>query len=189
MRRLLAWSVVLALCGALVPARAGDAPEEKVGGKASLTIDNGGHVGVIGGMVFTPDGKRLITVGHDQTIQEYDPSSGRRLRVVRPPVGGIAGGRLNGVALIRGSGEAGKVLAVVGSGLSAAGKGRSHRLFLLHRDTGGIIPLRLGGMKTKFTGPEALAGLPDMRRVATASGEQIKIHAKLASLWGEKPAA
>jgi hypothetical protein len=212
MKKLLTLAMLLAL--SVTVARAADEGEgegegeeaqEPLVGKAALVIDNGGHVGVIGGMVFTPDGKKLITVGHDYTIQEYDPSSGQRLRVIRPPLGAAVGNRLTGVALVRGAekGSVGQVLAVTGTlfPTPAKNKDRSkdkskskgkakargvNRLFLLERSTGKIVSLNLKGLPPRAP-PEAVAGLPRQARVASARGETILIHTRLGDLWRPKP--
>jgi WD40 repeat protein len=200
MRRLLAWLLMLGLAAGLggvqtptvdasVPQDAGP-PREKRAGKAVLSIDNGGHVGPIGGMAFTPDGKRLVTVGHDHTIQEYDAASGERLRIVRPPSGEIVGERLNAVTFLEGLGkDAGNVLAVAGNGIHVSGKGGGnlHRLFLFHRETGKIAGAEVVGagstnLDTDAIGLEALACAPGSPTTATASGENVLIHRHLDKL-------
>jgi WD40 repeat protein len=190
MKRLLAWLLMLGLSACLAArddarqaedADDEDAPDEMIEGKAALTIANVGHVGVIAGMAFTPDGRTLITVGHDHTIQEYDAASGERRRVVHPPAGRTVGDRLNGVGLLGGLGkeDAGNVLAVIGTGIRAAteGGGRHQRLFLYDRKAGKIASTSVEGLKTGGgKGLEALACSPTAPTTATASGDSVQIH-------------
>jgi WD40 repeat protein len=83
----------LLLCGFCVPVVAQEPQPEKdaepeLGGstdKATLTLNPMGHVGPIRGVFFTPDGKQLITVGKDRTVQFWDVAGGERLRVLRLP--------------------------------------------------------------------------------------------------------
>jgi WD40 repeat protein len=44
-----------------------------------------GHVGALKGVSFTPDGKQLVTVGKDKTVQLWDVGSGERLQVLHLP--------------------------------------------------------------------------------------------------------
>jgi WD40 repeat protein len=199
MRRSLAWLLMLFLAVGFGGAQekdkedGDDTPEEKVEGKAALAIDNGGHVGVIGGMVFTPDGRTLITVGHDHTIQEYDAESGERLRVIRPPSGQTVGERFNGVALLGGLGkaDAGKVLAIIGNGIqdSSGGGVRHQKLFLYHCETGQIVGAISGGLKVGAEGLEALACTPRRAWTATGSGENVLVHKNLGELLSDPKAA
>jgi WD40 repeat protein len=40
----------------------------------------GGHHSEIGDAAFTPDGRSIVTVGHDRTIRFWDPDSGKEIR-------------------------------------------------------------------------------------------------------------
>jgi WD40 repeat protein len=53
--------------------------------KIRLTLDPGDHVGAVSKVLFTPDGKQLITAGIDHTLRVWDPRTGDLLRVLRPP--------------------------------------------------------------------------------------------------------
>ena len=52
-------------------------------------------------VLFTPDGRELITVSDDKTIRVWDVKSGEPLRVLRPPIGRGPEGMLNAAALAR----------------------------------------------------------------------------------------
>lgn len=57
-----------------------------------LALDAGGHTACVNKVLFTPDGKELITVSDDKTIRVWDLASGAPLRVIRPPIGtGVEG--------------------------------------------------------------------------------------------------
>jgi WD40 repeat protein len=46
-------------------------------------LDTGGHMAVIHGLVFTSDGRQLLSAGEDKTIRVWDTSTGKTLRVFR----------------------------------------------------------------------------------------------------------
>ncbi len=56
--------------------------------RAHLVRDPGGHAAKPRDLLFTPDAKKLISVGEDRTIQVWDVATRQRLRVIRPPLGG-----------------------------------------------------------------------------------------------------
>jgi WD40 repeat protein len=57
-----------------------------------VTLETGGHMALVRSMLFTPDGKLLITAGDDKAIRIWDVASGRTLRTLRGQIGeGIAG--------------------------------------------------------------------------------------------------
>jgi WD40 repeat protein len=55
--------------------------------RAHLVLEPGGHAAKPTSVVFTPDGKRLVSAAEDQTVQVWDVQTKERLRVIRPPVG------------------------------------------------------------------------------------------------------
>jgi WD40 repeat protein len=55
--------------------------------RVHLVREPGGHAAVPRVLLFTPDGKKLISAGDDQTVQVWDVESRERVRVIRPPTG------------------------------------------------------------------------------------------------------
>ena len=47
-----------------------------------LVIDNGGHMAGIGSVIFTQDGRYLVSVSLDKTIRVWDVATGETVRVV-----------------------------------------------------------------------------------------------------------
>ena len=52
-----------------------------------LVIDSGGHTSLVKKVLFTPDGRELISVSDDNTIRFWDVASGEPIRALRPPIG------------------------------------------------------------------------------------------------------
>src|SRR5260370_26306649 len=88
---------------------AADAPE-----KPTLVLDVGGHTSNIWSLMFTPDGRELISVSSDKTIRFWSVQTGETTRVLRPmliPEGGAGFGALS---------PDGKTLAVNRAGADAS---------------------------------------------------------------------
>jgi WD40 repeat protein len=67
-----------------------DALTPETMGRLTLTLDTGGHLAAIHRVLFTHDGKELITASADHTIRFWDVATGEARRVLRPPgVGGL----------------------------------------------------------------------------------------------------
>ena len=81
-----------------------------------LVLDSGGHTSIVWKVLFTPDGKELISVSDDKTIRFWDVASGEPIRVLRPPIGPGREGKLYAAALS----PDGRTLAVGGWGLKDA---------------------------------------------------------------------
>src|SRR5207244_2302230 len=47
------------------------------------------HGGWVYDLCFSPDGKRIVSVGNDNTLRAWDGESGKQLFVVRRPEGGF----------------------------------------------------------------------------------------------------
>ena len=83
-----------------------------------LVLQNNGHTAPIWKILYTPDGKRILTVSADKTVRLWDAHSGERLGILRPPVGPGTQGELRAGALS----PNGKTLAVGGVGYEMDGK-------------------------------------------------------------------
>ena len=75
-----------------------------------LTSDPGGHTAQVARVLFTPDGRQVLTISLDKSIRVWDVKTGRTLRVLRPPIAEGYEGSLYAAAL---SGD-GRLLAVAG---------------------------------------------------------------------------
>ena len=75
-----------------------------------LMLDTGGHMALIRGVAFTPDGNFIVSTGDDKVIRVWDWRQGKTVRTIR----GVAG-----------AGEEGKIIALAlspdGKTLAAAG--------------------------------------------------------------------
>ncbi len=81
-----------------------------------LVLDSGGHTSRVSKVLFTPDGKELISVSDDKTIRFWDVASGEPIRVIRPPIEPGNRGMLYAAALS----PDGRTLAIGGYGLKDA---------------------------------------------------------------------
>ena len=64
-----------------------------------LVLDSGGHTSMVWKVLFTPDGKELVSVSDDKTVRFWDVASGEPIRVLRPPIGPGYEGKLYAAAL------------------------------------------------------------------------------------------
>ena len=46
-------------------------------------LDTGGHMALIRGIAFTPDGRQLVSASDDKTIRVWDLASGKTVRTIR----------------------------------------------------------------------------------------------------------
>ncbi len=75
-----------------------------------LVLDSGGHTAKIKQVLFTPDGKEVITVSDDKTIRIWNVATGESARILRPPVGDGSEGMIYAAALS----PDGQILAIGG---------------------------------------------------------------------------
>ena len=68
-------------------------------GSPHLILDTGGHTALIKGLVFTPDGKQLVSAGEDKVIRVWDRETGSTVRTIRGQVGAGPEGRIYAMAL------------------------------------------------------------------------------------------
>ena len=50
-------------------------------------LDTGGHMATIKGLVFTPDGKQIVSAGLDKSIRVWDWQTGSTVRMIRGHIG------------------------------------------------------------------------------------------------------
>lgn len=150
-------NLILVLCcwatGLLIfPAHAEEAP--------ILVINPQGHADLISEVMFTPDGKALVSVSQDKTICLWDVERGDLVKTIRGQIGKGPEGMLFAGALS----PDGKILAV-GGNLSYGGDSGYGRIRLYDLATGQHIGLLTGHEDTV----ESLAFSPDGKWLASGS--------------------
>src|SRR5262249_30550868 len=83
-------------------------PYGPIANKATLMLDSGGHMATINQIIFTPDGKYLISGGEDKVIRIWDLAARNTLGTIRGPIGNGFPGMINDLALS----PSGRMLAV-----------------------------------------------------------------------------
>ena len=124
-----------------------------------LVLDSGGHTSIVWKVLFTPDGKELISVSDDKTIRFWDVASGEPIRVLRPPIGPGREGMLYAAALS----PDGRTLAVGGYGLKDA----IGSIYLISTTTGRIERVLKGHTERIHS---LAFGVPPGGRLLLASG-------------------
>jgi WD40 repeat protein len=124
--------------------------------KPILVLDAEGHTSIVWKVLFSADGRELITVSADKTIRCWDVRTGEPLRVLRPAIGPGLVGQLYAAALS----PDGRILA-------AAGNGDAEHAGVIY-----LIEMADGHILRVLTGSEAfhaLAFLPDGRNLLSGS--------------------
>ncbi|MGI4792327.1 MAG: caspase family protein [Janthinobacterium lividum] len=101
--RTVSFSLLFSACFAAGPTVSADPPR--------LFLDPGGHTSVVRQVLYTPDGKNLISVGNDKAIRVWDTSTGKELGI---PIYGRVGDDSQGKLLAAALDPSGKELAVAG---------------------------------------------------------------------------
>ena len=125
--------------------------------KPILTIDTGGHKAKINDVMFTSDGKYLVSASNDKTIRVWDTSTGGIVRVLRGQTG---------------KGEEGSIFAAALSPddrlLAVGGYTKNDEIRLINFQTGEVKAL-LKGHKNVILG---LAFSPNGNRLISGSGDK-----------------
>lgn len=156
MIRVLLWG----LASIVLQASAATAQERPV-----LMLDSGGHMGLVSSVVFTPDGKYLVSTGYDKVIRVWDWQAGQVVRVLRGQVGAGDEGRINAVALS----PDGRRLAAAGQMALRGQLAQPIRIYDF--ETGELVQL-LTGHTGKII---ALAFSPDGMRLLSGSGDRTAV--------------
>nr|VFK60527.1 MAG: WD40 repeat [Candidatus Kentron sp. TUN] len=126
-----------------------------------LVIDSGGHKAMVRDVIFTPDGKQLISVSDDKTIRIWDVERGELLRTLHGQMGEGHEGKLHAGALS----PDGDLLAVGGWFPGEPKSRNAIRLIDLHAPQD--APLRL--FKGHSNVILSLAFSPDGKRLLSGS--------------------
>ena len=152
--------LLLATVVAVTHASAAGAQEPPV-----LMLDTGGHMGLVTEVAFTPDGKHLVSAGHDKVVRVWDWQAGRIVRTLRGQVGPGDEGRIFAMALS----SDGRRLAAAGQ-MTVPGQAEQ-RIRIYDLATGKLVQL-LAGHTGKVV---ALAFSPDGTRLISGSQDRTAI--------------
>jgi WD40 repeat protein len=113
--------------------------------KPVLMLDTGGHMAKVKGVIFTRDGKQLISGGHDKVIRVWDVASRRTVRTIRGEVAAGSPGKIFAMTLS----QDGRWLAVGGYLGSFTGRKKrieeeAHKIRIYDFVTGEIVALLKG---------------------------------------------
>jgi WD40 repeat protein len=66
-----------------------------------LVIDSVGHMAIIKSLMFTSDGKYLVSAGDDKVVRIWDIATGKTVRTIRGQIGDGPEGKIYAAALSR----------------------------------------------------------------------------------------
>nr|VFJ73160.1 MAG: WD40 repeat [Candidatus Kentron sp. FW] len=145
-------------------------PAQALDAEPQLVIDSGGHKAMIRDVIFTPDGRQLISVSEDKTIRIWDTGSGELVRTLRGQTGAGHEGKLFAGALS----PDGRWLAMGGK----TGNPNDRWIRLIDLKAPPDAPVRL--LKGHTNVIQGLAFSPDGQRILSGSSD------KTARLWDTK---
>jgi WD40 repeat protein len=149
-------------------------PVHPLAAKPILTIDTGGHKALIKDVIFTKDGRYLVSASDDKTIRVWDTSTGEVVRMLRGQIESGAEGKIYAAALTQND----RLLAV--GGFMAHGFGidddKVGDIRLINFQTGEVIALLKGHSDVI----NRLAFSPDGNRLISGSGD------KTARIWNAR---
>ena len=123
-------------------------------GVPQLMLDTGGHMALIRGLAFTPDGKQLVSASDDKVVRVWDWQAGKTVRTIRGQVG---------------PGEEGKIIAMAlspdGRWLAAGGQMQGNVVRLYDFPTGKLVALLRGHKNSVLR----LAFSPDNKHLISGS--------------------
>ena len=152
------WSVCLwALC---IIGNSALCSEESSNDKPFLRIETGMHMATIKRIHADWPGRFLVTGSEDKTVRVWELSSGRLLRILRPPIGSGDVGKIYAVALSP-NGE-----TVVAGGWTRLPGQAGNNIYRWHRRDGHMLP-PIGGLPNVVND---LAFSPDGERLAAVLG-------------------
>jgi WD40 repeat protein len=131
-----------------------------------LMLDTGGHMAIIRSLVFTPNGKQLVSAADDKVVRVWDLQSGKTVRTIRGEVGPGFEGTTYSMALSPDS----RWLAV-GGWMHRECEGRCGEIRLYDFATGQLTALLKGHINTVFS----LAFSPDGKHLVSGSFDRTAI--------------
>jgi len=135
-----------------------------------LQINSGGHMAFINNVLFTPDGRYLISASRDKTIRVWDWKKNKTVRFIRGEIGDRDVGKIYTIALS----PNGKWLAA--GGYFSEDNENKGAIRLYNFQTGKLIRLLKGHNDVVYT----LAFSPDNQKLVSGSAD------KMAIIWDFK---
>jgi WD40 repeat protein len=109
-----------------------------------LRIEMGMHSSIISSIATDAQNQFIVTGSQDKTVRLWETSTGRLLKIFRPPIGEGPIGMILAVAIS----PDGKTIACGGRG--AGRQGASHSIYLFDRESGKIVR-RIGGLSRNIS--------------------------------------
>ncbi len=104
-----------------------------------LRIEMGMHTSIISAIGVDAQNQFIVTGSQDKTVRLWDLSTGRLLKIFRPPIGEGPVGMIFAVAIS----PDGRTIAC--GGRTESGPGAPRSIYLFDQESGKIIPLQLLG--------------------------------------------